>query len=248
MGCKTPTVIGFSDWTLAAPSSRRGSSFPRSIPPLDSSSRLGRLFRCYHGAHLIPGLEWKLRYVCLAVRAALALIFTCTLPFGVGAVERAQLLEDFQAVAQVFVHPRCANCHAAGDSPAQTDSGRPHSMNVQRGPAGVGVPGAYCVACHAPKPVSQDPVMPPAGKGWRMPGAETPMVFAGRTTQELCRQLKDPNATGRKSLRESLKHVVHDELVSWSFAPGAGRSRPPMGKKEFFKRLARWVKHGAPCP
>ena len=157
MGRKTPTVIGFSDWTLAAPSSRRGILFPQVSPPLDSSSRLGRLFRCYHGAHLIPGLAWKLRYVCLAVRAALVLIFTCTLPFGVGAVERARLLEDFQAVAQVFVHPRCANCHAAGDGPAQTDSGRPHSMNVQRGTRAHGCGCARRILCRLPCAEARQP-------------------------------------------------------------------------------------------
>ena len=177
----------------------------------------------------------------------MGMTFVC-IAWSTQATAQDALVKDFRAVAEVFLHPRCSNCHAAGAGPTQTDAARPHTMNVKRGPAGVGVPGAQCVACHALSPVSRDDGMPPAADSWRMPGPETPMVFAGRTVTELCRQLKNPIATGRKSLRESLKHVVHDDLVSWSFAPGRNRSAPPMGKKEFFKRLARWVKGGAPCP
>jgi mono/diheme cytochrome c family protein len=33
----------------------------------------------------------------------------------------------FLKASQVFLHPRCANCHPAGDRPLQMDKGIPHA-------------------------------------------------------------------------------------------------------------------------
>jgi hypothetical protein len=33
----------------------------------------------------------------------------------------------FLEASQVFFHPRCVNCHPAGDAPLQGDNMRPHS-------------------------------------------------------------------------------------------------------------------------
>ena len=81
-----------------------------------------------------------------------------------------------------------------------------------------------------------------------MPRGDRRMIFEGRTPYELCLQLKEPEATGRPSLGEALEHVLHDSLVNWAFAPGANRERPPLEKTDFFRRLARWARAGAPCP
>ncbi len=81
-----------------------------------------------------------------------------------------------------------------------------------------------------------------------MPRDDRRMIFEGRTPYELCLQLKDPEATGRPSLGEALEHVLHDSLVNWAFAPGTNRERPPLEKTDFFRRLARWARGGAPCP
>ena len=91
------------------------------------------------------------------VRAWLVLIAPLALsllPAHASDVERQALLEHYEQIAPVFLHPRCRNCHAAGDAPLQTDAGTPHAMNVKRGKAGVGVPGANCVTCHAASPIS----------------------------------------------------------------------------------------------
>jgi len=43
----------------------------------------------------------------------------------------------FEAMLPVLHHPRCMNCHSAGDFPRQGDDSHPHAMNVRRGPKGV---------------------------------------------------------------------------------------------------------------
>src|SRR5262245_64601330 len=45
----------------------------------------------------------------------------------------------FRAVYPVFMHPRCMNCHPAGDVPLQGDDSHPHLQNVKRGPDGKGL-------------------------------------------------------------------------------------------------------------
>ncbi|TAI64451.1 Isoquinoline 1-oxidoreductase subunit, partial [Bradyrhizobium sp. Leo170] len=39
----------------------------------------------------------------------------------------------FTELGKVLTHPRCVNCHPAGDRPRQGDEGRPHQPPVARG-------------------------------------------------------------------------------------------------------------------
>ncbi|MFY0538693.1 hypothetical protein [Nannocystis pusilla] len=48
----------------------------------------------------------------------------------------------------MMLHPRCTNCHPAGDSPLQGDTAQLHDPPVVRGPANEGVPGLLCTSCH----------------------------------------------------------------------------------------------------
>ena len=180
----------------------------------------------------------------MCVAACLAFLLT-THPAQ--ADERAEAIAAFEEAWQVFVHARCANCHAAGDRPTQGEDARPHAMGVVRGEDGQGSPGLKCSGCHFDTTV-RIPGAPPAVPKWQMPGRERPMVFAGRTAAEGCRQLKDSEQTGMKSLAEALQHMVKDPLVAWSFEPGDGREVPPVERKRFFSQLKRWFWQGAPCP
>src|SRR5438132_4755634 len=54
----------------------------------------------------------------------------------------------FTEAAKVITHPRCMNCHPAGDRPTQGNDMHVHSPAVTRGVAGGGVPGNTCGACH----------------------------------------------------------------------------------------------------
>ena len=61
-----------------------------------------------------------------------------------------QGLVAFETVRTVLQHPRCQNCHPAGDAPLQGDDSHVHQQNVQRGPEGRGVVGEECTTCHGP--------------------------------------------------------------------------------------------------
>ena len=54
----------------------------------------------------------------------------------------------FLAAYPVFMHPRCMNCHPAGDVPLQGDDSHPHAQNVKRGPDGRGKYALKCANCH----------------------------------------------------------------------------------------------------
>jgi len=63
--------------------------------------------------------------------------------FAVIADDRARALALFQEAGKVIAHPRCMNCHPAGDSPTQTGR-EPHLPLVVRGADGHGAPGMMC--------------------------------------------------------------------------------------------------------
>jgi hypothetical protein len=75
-----------------------------------------------------------------------------------------------------------------------------------------------------------------------------PMVFEGRTPEQLARQLKDPKQNGGKSLRQLIEHVEEDHLVVTSWARGDGRSVPPLTHEEFARSFRDWIETGAVEP
>ncbi len=54
----------------------------------------------------------------------------------------------FTEAAKVLTHPRCMNCHPAGDRPRQGDLRRLHQPPVTRGEDGFGLPALRCPICH----------------------------------------------------------------------------------------------------
>jgi hypothetical protein len=68
--------------------------------------------------------------------------------FAVIADDRARAIALFQEAGKVIAHPRCMNCHPAGDSPTQTERMQPHLPLVVRGADGHGAPGMMCATCH----------------------------------------------------------------------------------------------------
>lgn len=161
--------------------------------------------------------------------------------------DRAHGVDDFLAIAQVMHSPRCQNCHPNDGRPRVGDAGRRHRMNVSRASMTSGLP---CTTCHRTQnaPVPHSPPGIPGEPGWRMPGAENPMVFDGRSPHELCEQLKDPARNGGKSLDELREHFAHDPLVVWAWAPGPERTLPPITHEQLLVRVEGWVAAGAPCP
>ncbi len=152
----------------------------------------------------------------------------------------------FAAGSQVFFHPRCMNCHPAGNAPLQGDSSRPHAMNVKRGPNGMGTNGLWCSACHQGTNLP-GAHMPPGVPGWQLPFREMPMVFEKKTPGELCRQFKDPAQNGNRTPAEVVDHL-RTPLVLWGWNPGEGRKPMPMPHEEFMGYMTEWVEKGAACP
>jgi mono/diheme cytochrome c family protein len=159
------------------------------------------------------------------------------------AASRAAFLEAYK----VFMHPRCMNCHPSGDVPLQGDDSHLHVQNVKRGPDGKGLYALKCANCHqeANLPGAN---MPPGNPNWRLPKAEMPLVFQGKSPAELARQLKDPKQNGGKSLEQLLQHVSEDKLVLGGWDPGDGRTKPPLTYAEFAAKVREWIEKGAAIP
>jgi len=153
----------------------------------------------------------------------------------------------FLAAYKVLMHPRCMNCHPAGDAPLQGDDSHVHAQNVLRGPDGKGKYALKCANCHQ---LSNLPGrnMPPGNPNWHLPPPEMKMVFQGKTPRELARQLKDPSQNGHKTLGEILHHVAEDKLVLGGWDPGDDRTKPPLSHDEFVRKMREWIEKGAAEP
>lgn len=173
---------------------------------------------------------------------------------------RAAFLEAYK----VFMHPRCVNCHPAGDAPLQGEDSRPHTFfRLRRGADGHGVFTVKCLNCHQAQNLPglhmppgatyplKDGAEDPAHRGeprWHMPPEATPMVFEKRTPGQLCRQLLDKRQNGGLTPEQLVHHVNHDPFVVWGWNPGEGRRAPPLSHAEFVRNVKEWVDKGCACP
>ena len=156
--------------------------------------------------------------------------------------ERSRAL--FSEAAKVMLHPRCINCHPAGDNPLQGEDMRPHEPPVRRGLGGTGMVGMRCRACHMRE--NFDPGGVPGAHQWVL--APRKMAWEGFNPRQLCEQVKDPQRNGGRTLEEIVEHMSEDELVGWGWTPGRGRQPPPGSQEEFGELIAAWVETGAACP
>lgn len=191
---------------------------------------------------------WIRRAAFLAI-TAMAFIALAAVPSRVnraaaGDQDPAGARKAFIEASEVFYHPRCLNCHPAGDAPLVQDDSRPHRFNVKRGTEGRGT-AMNCTMCHLNENQSGGP---PGAPNWRMPPQNMPMVFQGRTPGELCRQLKDPAHNGGRTGEQIIGHLDEDPLVLHGWNPGEGRGAPGMSHREFSLKMRDWVRKGAACP
>jgi len=150
----------------------------------------------------------------------------------------------FTELGKVLAHPRCLNCHPAGDRPRQGDEGRLHQPRVERGPDNHGVAALRCSACH--QQANFEPGRVPGHPEWHLAPRE--MGWEGKTLGEICAQIKDPKRNGKRTLDEIVHHIATDTLVGWAWAPGTGRRPAPGTQKEAGALVEAWVKTGAACP
>jgi hypothetical protein len=156
--------------------------------------------------------------------------------------ERSRAL--FLEASRVLLHPRCVNCHPAGDIPHQGMSLGLHDPPVVRGPDDHGVVGMECASCHQDK--NQELTRLPGAPKWAVAPIE--MAWVGKTPRAICEQLKDPKRNGGKTLAQIVHHNAHDELVAWGWRPGADREPAPGTQEQFGALFAAWAETGAECP
>ena len=129
----------------------------------------------------------------------------------------------FTELGKVLTHPRCTNCHPAGDRPRQGDESRLHQPPVVRGADGHGLPAMRCSICH--QNANFDPGRMPGHPEWHLAPRE--MAWEGKTLAEICAQIKDPARNGGRKPEDLIHHIGEDTLVGWAWAPGFGRSPAP---------------------
>lgn len=183
--------------------------------------------------------------------AALARVLKAASEFESIADERARSIAIFEETGKVLQHPRCLNCHPVGDRPLQGMEMRPHQPPVFRGPANFGKAGMECNTCHQAENVklvgqAEGLKSMPGNPNWHLAPAE--MAWVGKSLGEICRQIKDPERNGGKTLEELVHHMAEDDLVGWGWHPGEGREPVPGTQKRFGELYRAWVATGAHCP
>ncbi|MBC7831030.1 MAG: Isoquinoline 1-oxidoreductase subunit [Hyphomicrobium sp.] len=158
--------------------------------------------------------------------------------------DQQRSLALFEEAGKVITHARCVNCHPAGDRPAQGDDRRPHMPLVVRGVDNFGAVGMRCTTCHGPANFDAGGI--PGHPEWHVAPIE--MAWVGKSLGEICRQIKDPQRNGGKSMEELVHHMAEDSLVGWGWNPGVGREPAPGTQKEFGELIKAWSDTGAVCP
>jgi hypothetical protein len=150
----------------------------------------------------------------------------------------------FTELGKVLQHPRCLNCHPAGDRPHQGDLGRLHQPPVERGADGFGLPAMRCSICH--QAANFDPGRVPGHSEWHLAPRE--MGWESLTIGQICAQIKDTQRNGGRSLEDLIRHIGSDTLVGWAWQPGVGRQAAPATQQAAGALVAGWVRTGAACP
>jgi hypothetical protein len=150
----------------------------------------------------------------------------------------------FSELGKVLTHPRCTNCHPAGDRPRQGDESRLHQPPVARGADGHGVETMRCSICHGNS--NFEPGRMPGHPEWHLAPRE--MAWEGKTVAEICAQIKDPARNGGRKVEDLIHHIGEDTLVGWAWHPGFGRSPAPGTQAQAGALVDAWVKTGAACP
>jgi hypothetical protein len=154
----------------------------------------------------------------------------------------------FAELGKVLTHPRCMNCHPAGDQPLQGAEHKIHYPPAHR--AGTSVSGEACSSCHSdrnfevPAPTSFKSI--PGHPRWDL--APRSMAWENKSLGEICRQIKDKNLNGGRDLSLLQEHIAKDDLVAWGWSPGDGRE-PASGSQALAGQLTQaWIDSGSECP
>ena len=176
-------------------------------------------------------------------------------PPPAGSVSRAEGLAAWDRIYEVTSHPRCSNCHVGPDnipmwSGPSYGTTRPHGMNINAGESRIGVEFIPCSSCH----VNSDATdrgnnlphqAPRVRMDWRLPPVEA--HWFGRSSGEICAQLRDPDLNGDRDFLALAAHLEHDLILHWAWDPGGGREPAPYSLQEHVDDLLAWGVAGYPC-
>ena len=178
-------------------------------------------------------------------------------PPAEGSVSVEQGLDAWSRIYEVASHPRCANCHT-GPSDRPMWSGpsygkaRHHGMNIQAGESRIGAEYVACSTCHTTKDTDWDNAnamphaAPRVAMGWQLAPVEA--HWFGRTSEQVCTQLRDPELNGDRDMMALAEHLDHDLILHWAWSPGGGREAAPYSLQEHVNDILRWGVAGMPCP
>ena len=178
-------------------------------------------------------------------------------PPAEGSVSQEQGLAAWSRIFEVTSHPRCANCHT-GPSDRPMWSGpsygktRVHGMNIQAGNSRIGAETILCSTCHTNKSEDWDNAnntphaAPRVAMSWLL--APVDAHWFGRTTQQICEQLRNPDTNGNRDTLKIAEHLNHDLILHWAWAPGGNREPAPYSLQEHVNDILAWGVAGTPCP
>lgn len=199
----------------------------------------------------------RITALAMAVAALCALAVTAKAASPVvnpppkGSVSIAQGLQAWDRIYEVVSHPRCSNCHVgASDRPMWSGPNygktRPHGMNIRAGESRIGAETIACQTCHGRSNASI-PHAPPGVDGyWQLAPVEAD--WFGRSSKDICEQLRDPERNGDRTFLEVAGHLGHDLVLQWAWDPGPGRQSAPYSLQAHVDDVLAWGVAGTPCP
>ena len=174
-------------------------------------------------------------------------------PPEAGSVSRDEGLAAWERIYEVASHPRCANCHVGEDNlpmwsgPSYGET-QPHGMNIDGGESRIGAEFVPCQTCHAYNETGGNNgahEAPQVADSWHLAPVE--MQWFGKSSVEICNQLRDPERNGGQDHVELAEHLGHGPLVSWGWAPGGGREPAPYSLQAHIDDMLAWGVAGFPC-
>jgi hypothetical protein len=172
-----------------------------------------------------------------------------------GTVSTEQGLEAWDRIYEVASHPRCSNCHVGPDnvpmwSGPSYGKTRPHGMNINAGESRIGAEYVLCSTCHVNSEATdrgnpQPHEAPRVAMDWRLPPVEA--HWFGKSSLEICNQLRDPALNGDRDYLELAAHLEHDVILHWAWKPGGNREAAPYSLQEHVDDLLVWGVAGQPC-
>jgi hypothetical protein len=154
----------------------------------------------------------------------------------------------FAEIGRLINHPRCMNCHPAGDHPLQGTDQHEHRPRVFRSDGDHMA--TNCAECHTEHNVTLQEAASyqsiPGNPRWGV--APLSMAWQNKSLGDICRQLKDVDRNGGRTLALLQEHVAKDDLVGWAWSPGVGREPAPGSQEEAGRLVQAWIDNGAECP